>query len=410
MRKIVSYFLALLLCVPAMAQRETLENLLIDAVAEYDAGHIGKADTLFSRIHAADSTSDAACYYLGLCKYRQGRTDAGNDLLTKAVALDSTNVWYRHILASSLIEGGRYSAAAPMLEKLVKDFPQAYNNPYMLTTAGDAQLSVYKDSLALSFYDRALKIQPEYAPAELGRSEVLKMRNNMAGYFVSLGNIIGNPEVMPHAKYQILDNIMQNLEPHTWWVWSTQIKDLIATNLKLHPDDIDANYLQMNIAFIEKDTTAVVDICRKVIPLAVAQENKDKLLQSWSIIGDMMHDQGNRKAAYQAYEYALAVDPEYAPVLNNYAYYLCLEGRKLRKAEKMSAITVRDNPDNATYLDTYAWILHLLKRDAEAKPYLKHAMIYGGRDSKVVLQHYADVLRALGDGLADYYQSLADQK
>lgn len=410
MRKIISYFLALLLCIPAMAQKENLENLLIDAVSEYDAGNVEKAGTMLAQIHAADSTSDAACYYLALCELRQGRAASGTDLLKKAVALDSTNVWYRHILASQLVDGGDYPGAAPILARLVKDFPQAYNNPFMLTTVGDAQLSVYKDSLALSFYDRALKIQPDYAPAELGRAEVQKMQNNMAGYFMSLGSIIRNPEVRPNAKHQILDNIMQNLEPRTWWVWSTQIKDLISSNLEMHPDDIDANFLQMNIAFIEKDTTAVIDICRNVIPLAVAQDNKDKLLQSWSIIGDMMHEQGFRKTAYQAYENALAVDPEYAPVLNNYAYFLCMEGRKLKKAEKMSAITVRDNPDNATYLDTYAWILHLLKRDAEAKPYLKHAMIYGGRDSKVVLQHYAEVLRALGDGLADYYQSLADQK
>lgn len=410
MRKIISYILALLLCVPAMAQKEALENLLIDAVSVYDSGDFARADTLLSRIHAADSTSDAACYYLALCELRQGRTASGTDLLKKAVSLDPANVWYRHILASQLVDSGDYASAAPMLESLVSDFPQAYNNPYMLTSAGDAQLSVYKDSLALSFYDRALELQPEYAPAELGRAEVMKMRGNMAGYFVSLGNIIGNSEVIPRAKNQILENIMQNLDSHTWWVWGTQIKDLISSNLKMHPDDIDANFMQMNIAFIERDTTAVIDICYNVIPLAVAQDNKEKLLQSWNIIGDLMHDRGYRKTAYQAYENALAVDPDYAPVLNNYAYYLCTEGRRLRKAEKMSAITVRDNPDNATYLDTYAWILHLLKRDAEAKPYLKHAMIYGGRDSKVVLQHYADVLRALGDSLADYYQSLADQK
>ncbi len=410
MRKIISYILALLLCVPAMAQKEALENLLIDAVSVYDSGDFARADTLLSRIHAADSTSDAACYYLALCELRQGRAASGTDLLKKAVSLDPANVWYRHILASQLVDSGDYASAAPMLESLVSDFPQAYNNPYMLTSAGDAQLSVYKDSLALSFYDRALELQPEYAPAELGRAEVMKMRGNMAGYFVSLGNIIGNSEVIPRAKNQILESIMQNLDSHTWWVWGTQIKDLISSNLKMHPDDIDANFMQMNIAFIERDTTAVIDICYNVIPLAVAQDNKEKLLQSWNIIGDLMHDRGYRKTAYQAYENALAVDPDYAPVLNNYAYYLCTEGRRLRKAEKMSAITVRDNPDNATYLDTYAWILHLLKRDAEAKPYLKHAMIYGGRDSKVVLQHYADVLRALGDSLADYYQSLADQK
>lgn len=410
MRKFLTYLLAILVCAPALAQRENFENLLIDAVSEYDEGNFEKAGTLLTRLHAADSTNDATCYYLGLCEIQQGRATSGFEYLKKASELDPSNLWYKHVIAGQLINQGAYAAAAPLFEELVRDYPKAYNNPYMLTTAGDTQLSVYKDSLALEYYERALKLDPDYAPAELSRGEVLKMRGNMAAYFVSLDRIISNPDVVPGAKDQILQRIMENLDSHTWWVWSTQIKDLISKNVQLHPEDIEANFLQMNVAFIDRDTSAVYDICHRVIPLAAGQGNKEKLLEAWSIIGDLKHSQGFSKTAYQAYENALAVDPNYAPVLNNYAYFLCLEGKKLRKAEKMSAITIRDNPDNATYLDTYAWILHLLKRDAEAKPYLKHAMIFGGRDSKDVLQHYADILRALGDELADYYQSLADQK
>lgn len=410
MRKFLTYMLAAFVCLPAFAQRENFENLLIDAVSEYDEGNYEKAGILLSRLHAADSTNDATCYYLGMCELQQGRDVSGFEYLKKASELDPSNLWYKHLIAGQLVEKGAYAAAAPLFEELVKDYPQAYNNPFMLTTAGDTQLSIYKDSLAMVYYDRALELDPDYAPAELSRAEIYKMQDNMAGYFVSLDRIISNPEVIPGAKDQILQRIMENLEPRTWWVWSTQIKDLISKNLKMHPEDIEANFLQMNIAFIDQDTTAVYDICRRVIPLAVAQGNKEKQLEAWSIIGDLNHSQGHMKAAYQAYDYALAVDPTYAPVLNNYAYYLCLEGKKLRKAEKMSAITIRDNPDNATYLDTYAWILHLLGRDEEAKPYLKHAMIFGGRDSKEVLWHYSEVLRALGDDLADYYKSLADQK
>lgn len=410
MRKILTYLILLVTCIPAMAQREALENLLIDAVAHYDAGNFGKADTLLSRLHVADSTNDAVCYYLGMCELQQGRKESGTAFLEEASRLDPSNVWYRHLLAGQLIEQGEYRRAAPMLEKLVSEFPQAYNNPYMLTTAGDAQLSVYKDTLALEYYDRALELEPAYAPAELGRSEIMRMRGNMAGYFVSLTHIIENEEVIPKAKCQILTSLMEKVDSHFWWVWSTQLKDLISKCGAMHPDVIEAHTLQMQIDFIERDTTAVLDECRRIIPLAVQQQNKEKLLESWSIMGDMYHSMGNRKASYSCYEEALKVDPSYAPVLNNYAYYLCTEGKKLKKALKMSEITVRANPDNATYLDTYAWILHLLGRDAEAKPLLKHAMIYGGRESKEVLYHYAEVLRKLGDSLADYYQSLSDQK
>ena len=77
----------------------------------------------------------------------------------------------------------------------------------------------------------------------------------------------------------------------------------------------------------------------------------------------------------------------------------------------MSRITIEEEPDNATYLDTYGWLLYLLKKPEEAKPYFKHAMIFGGKDSDVVLKHYSLVLEALGEtDLATYYRILSENK
>ena len=63
----------------------------------------------------------------------------------------------------------------------------------------------------------------------------------------------------------------------------------------------------------------------------------------------------------------------------------------------MSRKTIEAEPDNATYLDTYGWILYLLGRAEEARPHFKHAMLYGGKDSAVILDHYAEVLFDLGE-------------
>jgi tetratricopeptide (TPR) repeat protein len=151
-----------------------------------------------------------------------------------------------------------------------------------------------------------------------------------------------------------------------------------------------------------KDYDAIIGNCRYMI--AREPENKELVKSSWAQIGDMYHAKGNSKEAYKAYEKVLRIDPSYAPVLNNYAYYLSLEGKKLKKAYSMSRKTVEAEPDNATYLDTFAWILHLMGKDLEAKPFFKHAMLYGGKDSAVIMDHYAEVLYALGDyDLAQVY-------
>ena len=61
----------------------------------------------------------------------------------------------------------------------------------------------------------------------------------------------------------------------------------------------------------------------------------------------------------------------------------------------MSKITVEIEPNNPTYLDTFAWILHLMGNNIEAKSVFKHAMIYGGKENADILDHYAEVLFAL---------------
>ncbi len=132
---------------------------------------------------------------------------------------------------------------------------------------------------------------------------------------------------------------------------------------------------------------------------------------AYSTMGDMYHQLGENAKAYKAYDSALKINATYAPVLNNYAFYLSMEGRKLKKAAAMSKITVDQEPDNPTYLDTYAWILYLQGKPEEAKPLFKHAMLYGGKDSVVILDHYAEVLYALKEyDLAMVYWTQASMK
>lgn len=158
-----------------------------------------------------------------------------------------------------------------------------------------------------------------------------------------------------------------------------------------------------------KDYDKVLETCETIIRTAPADSSKT--LRSWSTMGDIYHQLGEEKKAYKAYEKALKINPDYVYVLNNYAYYLSMEGKKLKKACKMSRRTIEAEPDNATYLDTYAWILHLQGKTAEAKPHFKHAMLYGGKDSPVILDHYAEVLYALKEyDMAFVYWNLAKQK
>ena len=91
--------------------------------------------------------------------------------------------------------------------------------------------------------------------------------------------------------------------------------------------------------------------------------------------------------------------PDHIATLNNYAYFLCTEGGNLKKAEEMSAKAVKAEPTNATYLDTYAWILFCEERYAEAKFYMD-ATLKNDTDSAVsaaVLEHAGDIYMKVGE-------------
>lgn len=153
----------------------------------------------------------------------------------------------------------------------------------------------------------------------------------------------------------------------------------------------------------------VLQICEKV--LEVAPNDSSSTLRAWSTMGDIYHTLGDAKKSYKAYDKALKINPDYVYVLNNYAYYLTMEGRNLKKAYAMSRKTIEAEPNNSTYLDTFGWILYLQGKPEQAKPYFKQAMLYGGKDSAVVLDHYAEVLYALKEyDMAFIYWNLAKQK
>lgn len=91
----------------------------------------------------------------------------------------------------------------------------------------------------------------------------------------------------------------------------------------------------------------------------------------------------------KAYQEALSLQPQNVLVLNNYAYGICTYGGDLKKAERMSEMAIRQEPNNATYLDTYAWVLHLQGQDVLASFYIRKALdLATDRDKTIIKVHY----------------------
>lgn len=114
------------------------------------------------------------------------------------------------------------------------------------------------------------------------------------------------------------------------------------------------------------------------------------------LLGDAYNASKEYEKSDKAYDEALAYNGNNDVILNNYSYYLALRKANLEKAEKMSAQLIKNNPDNATYLDTYAWVLFVRGKYKEARKVMEKA-IGTGLASATHFEHYGDILFKLGD-------------
>lgn len=131
----------------------------------------------------------------------------------------------------------------------------------------------------------------------------------------------------------------------------------------------------------------------KIIP----KENLPLKSDFYGQIGDIYHQMKREEQAYRAYDEALKYNENNVAVLNNYSYFLCLKKKDLKKAERMCAQCIKLEPDNATYLDTYAWIFFMQGNYTLAKIYIESALEKDKTNSSELVDHYGDILFMTGD-------------
>ena len=278
----------------AQSVKARYENRVLEAVHQYDNGQVDAAIGMLIPVVENDPDNDAACYYLALSYIKKKELDAAEFYLKKAVELDGQNYWYRQRLATLYTMTSRGELAIDIYENLLKDFPkksdiylelvelyaaqqeidkalntideiekvfgvtetlavyrfnllrmsdrqdeafksleaynEKYSSPYVLSTLADWQISMYKDSTALAYYTEALDLDSEYAPAQIGKAEVLRMRRDYPGFFSYLNRFVKNEDASVGAKTDYLMAVVQRTDPKFLRSFSSQM-DTVVTNL-----------------------------------------------------------------------------------------------------------------------------------------------------------------------------------
>ena len=180
--------------------------------------------------------------------------------------------------------------------------------------------------------------------------------------------------------------------------------------LEYNPDEM-AFYYFLGLGYFHKeDKDGALSAFQRGVSQINENSNRDIVSDFYAIMGDILHDKGRTQEAYAAYDSCLQWKPDNIGCLNNYAYYLSEQGHELQKAEQMSYRTIKAEPDNSTYLDTYAWILFMQERYEESKNYIEQAVQNDSTASDVILEHAGDICAKLGetDKALEYWQKSLD--
>ena len=184
-------------------------------------------------------------------------------------------------------------------------------------------------------------------------------------------------------------------------IWDTHDYDKVIAicrpAIEYNPDEMIFYYFQGMAQFQKHDNNAALETFRKGVGQIKPDSDPSIVSDFYGIMGDILHEKGLNKEAFQAYDSCLQWKPDNVAALNNYAYYLSQANENLAKAEEMSYKTIKAEPNNSTFLDTYAWILFQQKRYEEAKIYLEQAIRNDSTLSNVVKEHAGDIYAQTGD-------------
>lgn len=192
------------------------------------------------------------------------------------------------------------------------------------------------------------------------------------------------------ARIQLLQNI-----------WETEnyeeIIRLAQAGTEYNPDEMVFYYF-LGMAYYQTDEhDEALDALRRGVSQINEKSNKEFVSDFYAIMGDILHEKGQNKQAFEAYDSCLVWKADNYGALNNYAYYLSEQGQDLVRAEQMSFKTIKAEPENPIYLDTYAWILFMEEKYEEAKVYIDQALANDSTLSSVYFEHAGDIYSKTGD-------------
>ena len=268
----------------------------------------------------------------------------------------------------------------------------------------DNQQSDAKDSLeVIKLFDRVLSYPQEDADIVMMKAAYLTLKNAPVD---SVNKVYEQAIAIEPDNSRARIALIQN-------IWKEEQYDKVISISRpaqeYNPEEMIFYYFEGFAQYMKKENDAALQTFKKGVAQIKPDSDPNIVSDFYAIMGDILHEKGLDKKAFEAYDSCLHWRPENLAALNNYAYYLSLSKNDLKKAEQMSYKTIKKEPANPTFLDTYAWILFLQERYEEANIYIDQAIKNDTTPSGVLFEHAGDIYYHVGktaEALASWQQAL----
>lgn len=183
------------------------------------------------------------------------------------------------------------------------------------------------------------------------------------------------------------------LQKHVATADTLALQNVLNQGLKHIPEDGLIHYMSAVNVLSAGDSVQFVKQVDTALELVGEEDRMYSSLMLLKAEIEMWDDKWEEAKVY----YEKAVKYPHPLAYNNYAYSLAIHGTKedLDKAEDLARKAVQLSPETASYLDTYAWVLHLKGADVLAKIYMQQAIEHMEEPEALYYEHYAVILTEL---------------
>ena len=307
---------------------------------------------------------------LGNWLLNHDRRDEAFTMLQSALADDSENEFAQMSLYDYYRTAGNDSAAAAIRDRLLLSAKTDDKTKIsMLQQCIKESERQGGDSIpVLRLFDRVLEVTPKNGDIAYLKAMYMRLKSMPADSVAEAYRRVLRIE--PEQVSARVDLLQMQYSKADW----DAIISTSTEGIQYCPTSMMYYYFLGVAHFQKDDDDAALDALRRGVSVINKDSSPEFVSDFYALMGDILYKKNRPEEAFAAYDSCLQWRDDNVSALNNYAYYLSMQERDLDKAEKMSRKAIEEEPSNATYLDTYAWIMFLKERYDEAKAYIDRAL------------------------------------